>query len=133
MRADTKPRVLIVDDEEDVVRPVAFRLGVEGFDVMMEPDGRLGYERVMSDRPDLIILDVMMPEIDGISLCRILKNDDETAAIPIIMLTARTTMGDVEQAFEALADDFVGKPFEWPELYGKINRALALSRTAGRA
>lgn len=133
MTANQKPRVLIVDDEEDVVRPVAFRLGVEGFDVMMEPDGRLGYERALSDRPDLIILDVMMPGIDGISLCRILKEHVDTAEIPVIMLTAKTTMGDVEQAFDALADDFVGKPFEWPELFGKINRALACSRSTSHA
>ncbi len=127
MAAKSKPRVLIVDDEEDLVRPVAYRLGIAGFDVMMEPNGRLGYERAMSDRPDLILLDVMMPGLDGLSLCRILKDQADTAAIPVIMVTAKTTMGDVEEAFDALADDFVGKPFEWTELFGKINRALVFA------
>jgi DNA-binding response OmpR family regulator len=122
--------ILIVDDEEDVVRPLAFRLGVEGYAVLMEPDGELGYRTAVSERPDVILLDVMMPGIDGLELCRILKGKPETAHIPIIMLTARTTIGDVEKAFEVQADDYVGKPFEWPELFGKIVRALARSAVA---
>jgi DNA-binding response OmpR family regulator len=127
-----KPSILIVDDEEDVVRPLAFRLGVEGYDVLMEPDGELGYRTAVAETPDVILLDVMMPGIDGITLCKILKNKPETAHIPVIMLTARTTIGDVEKAFEVNADDYVGKPFEWPELFGKINRALARSAVAER-
>jgi CheY-like chemotaxis protein len=70
----------------------------------------------------------MMPGIDGLSLCEILKTREDTADIPIIILTAKATMGDVEKAFAVRADDFVAKPFEWPELFGKINRCLALSR-----
>jgi DNA-binding response OmpR family regulator len=123
--AETKQTILIVDDEEDVVRPLAFRLGVEGYDVLMEPDGELGYQTAVNEMPNIILLDIMMPGIDGITLCKILKDKPETAHIPIIMLTARTTIGDVEKAFEVRADDYVGKPFEWPELFGKINRALA--------
>lgn len=122
---ETRQSILIVDDEEDVVRPLAFRLGVQGYDVLMEPDGELGYETAVSQTPDIILLDIMMPGIDGITLCKILKDKPETRHIPVIMLTARTTIGDVERAFEVHADDYVGKPFEWPELFGKINRALA--------
>jgi DNA-binding response OmpR family regulator len=124
---EAKRSILIVDDEEDVVRPLAFRLGVEGYSVLMEPDGELGYRTAVSELPDVILLDVMMPGIDGLTLCKILKDNAETAHIPIIMLTARTTIGDVEKAFELQADDYVGKPFEWPELFGKIRRALARS------
>lgn len=120
-----KTRILIVDDEEDVVRPVAFRLGVEGFDVLIEPDGELGYQTAISELPDLILLDVMMPRIDGVTLCRLLKERAETRHIPIVMLTAKTMMGDVENAFAAHADDYVSKPFEWEELLGKMLRALA--------
>ncbi|MCB1021299.1 MAG: response regulator [Acidobacteria bacterium] len=120
-----KQSILIVDDEEDVVRPLAFRLGVQGYDVLMEPDGEQGYNTALRETPDIILLDVMMPGIDGITLCRMLKEAPETSHIPIIMLTARTTIGDVEKAFAVNADDYVGKPFEWPELSGKINRALA--------
>lgn len=124
-QTEPKQTILIVDDEEDVVRPLAFRLGIEGYDVMMEPDGELGYETAVNQMPDVILLDIMMPGIDGIALCKILKDKPETSHIPVIMLTARTTIGDVEKAFEVNADDYVGKPFEWPELFGKINRALA--------
>lgn len=124
-QTEPKQSILIVDDEEDVVRPLAFRLGVEGYDVLMEPDGELGYETALSQMPDIILLDIMMPGIDGITLCKILKDKPETSHIPVIMLTARTMIGDVEKAFEVNADDYVGKPFEWPELFGKINRALA--------
>ena len=120
-----KTRVLIVDDEEDVVRPLAFRLGVEGFEVMLEPDGELGYQTAASKLPDIILLDVMMPGMDGVTVCRLLKENAETQHIPIVMLTARTTMGDVENAFGAHADDYVAKPFEWEELLGKMHRALA--------
>jgi len=122
---EAKLRVLIVDDEEDVVRPLAFRLGVEGFEVMLEPDGELGYQTAVSKLPDIILLDVMMPGMDGVTLCRLLKERAETQHIPIVMLTAKTTMGDVENAFSAQADDYVGKPFEWQELLGKMHRALA--------
>ena len=122
--SNDRRRILIVDDEEDVVRPLAFRLGVEGFDPLLEPDGESGYRAAVEERPDLILLDVMMPGIDGVTLCGILKGKAETRDIPVIMLTAKTTMGDVEKAFAAQADDYVAKPFEWSELIGKIHRAL---------
>jgi DNA-binding response OmpR family regulator len=124
---EQNPTILIVDDEEDVVRPIAFRLSVQGYQVLLEPDGELGFETAVSEHPDLMVLDIMMPGIDGLALCEILKSRDDTKDIPIIMLTAKTTVGDVEKAFAARADDFVAKPFEWPELLGKINRCLALS------
>jgi DNA-binding response OmpR family regulator len=124
---DLQPIILIVDDEEDVVRPIAFRLNIQGFEVLLEPDGELGFETAVSEHPDLILLDVMMPGLDGFSLCEILKTRDDTNDIPIIMVTAKTTVGDVEKAFASHADDFVAKPFEWTELLGKINRCLALA------
>ena len=119
-----KLKILIVDDEEDVVKPIAFRLDIQGFGVLMEPDGDLGFQTAVAELPDLILLDIMMPGIDGLTLCQVLKQRADTSQIPIIMLTAKTTMGDVEKAFAANADDYVSKPFEWPELFGKINRCL---------
>jgi len=118
-------RILIIEDEEDVVQPVAFRLEMQGYEVLMEPDGELGFQTATTELPDLILLDVMLPGIDGLTLCGILKEREDTRTIPIIVLTARTTMGDVEKAFSAHADDFMAKPFEWSELMGKINRCLA--------
>jgi DNA-binding response OmpR family regulator len=130
--APAMPTILIIDDEEDVVRPIAFRLDVQGFEVLMEPDGELGFETAVRDRPDLILLDVMMPGIDGLSLCQILKERDDTGHIAIIMVTAKTMMGDIEKAFAAHADDYVTKPFEWAELLGKINRCLGAPRASSR-
>jgi DNA-binding response OmpR family regulator len=123
MQAGSKA-VLIVDDEQDIVCPIAFRLEVEGFRVIIEPDGQLGYDRAVLERPDLILLDVMMPGIDGVTVCRMLKQRAETAGIPIVMVTAKTTMGDVEHAFGAGADDYISKPFEWPELLAKVQRLI---------
>jgi DNA-binding response OmpR family regulator len=129
--AASKTTILIVDDEEDVVRPIAFRLEMQGFNVLLEPDGELGFQTAISKFPDLILLDIMMPGIDGLTLCNILKERDDTGEIPVIILTAKTTIGDVEKAFAAKADDYIAKPFEWEELFGKINRCLAQRAVPG--
>jgi DNA-binding response OmpR family regulator len=120
----TPPSVLIVDDEQDIVRPLAFRLEVEGFRVALEPNGQLGYDRAVAEKPDIILLDVMMPGIDGVTLCRMLKDEETTRHIPIIMVTAKSRMGDVEAAFHARADDYVSKPYEWAELRLKMRKLL---------
>lgn len=123
--------ILIVDDEEDIVRPVAFRLGAEGYDTLMEPSGELGFQTALDKLPDAIIADVMMPGIDGVTLCGLLKRRPETCRIPVVMLTAKSRMGDIEDAFEADADDYVTKPFEWSELIGKLRRAIDLAERRG--
>jgi DNA-binding response OmpR family regulator len=115
---------LIVDDEQDIVRPLAFRLEVEGFQVTLEPNGQLGYDRAVAEKPDIILLDVMMPGIDGVTLCRMLKEKESTQHIPIIMVTARSRMGDVETAFHAHADDYITKPYEWAALHQKMRKLL---------
>ena len=122
-----KTTILIVDDEEDVLRPIAFRLEAEGFKVLLEPDGDLGFQTAVASLPGLILLDIMMPGMDGLTLCNLLKGREDTGAIPIIILTAKTAVGDVENVFKSGGDDYVAKPFEWDELYGKINRCLAHS------
>lgn len=136
MSRETEPqRILIVEDEEDVVQPMTFRLVMEGFEVLVEPDGELGFQTATAELPDLILLDVMMPGMDGLTLCKILKEREDTGRIPIIIFTARTAIGDVEKAFAAGADDYIAKPFKWEELLGKVNRCLAgqqpLSTLAG--
>ena len=68
--ATERPKILIVDDEEDVVKPIAFRLDNQGFEVLMEPDGDLGFQTAVAELPDLILLDIMMPGIDGLTLCQ---------------------------------------------------------------
>jgi len=129
--SDSKTTILIVDDEEDVVRPIAFRLEMQGFNVLIEPDGELGFQTTIAQLPDLILLDIMMPGLDGLTLCNILKSRDDTADIPVIILSAKTTIGDVEKSFAAKADDYIAKPFEWEELFGKINRCLAQRAVPG--
>ena len=129
--SDSKTTILIVDDEEDVVRPIAFRLEMQGFNVLLEPDGELGFQTTIAQLPDLILLDIMMPGLDGLTLCNILKSRDDTADIPVIILSAKTTIGDVEKSFAAKADDYIAKPFEWEELFGKINRCLAQRAVPG--
>lgn len=125
MRSNSSPgTVLIVDDEQDIVRPLVFRLEVEGFQVALEPNGQLGYHRAVAERPDIILLDVMMPGIDGVTLCRMLKETESTRDIPVIMVTAKSMMGDVEAAFDAQADDYVSKPYEWAELHQKMRKLL---------
>jgi DNA-binding response OmpR family regulator len=124
-RKTARQRILIVEDEEDIVQPIAFRLEKQGFEVLLEPDGELGFQSATAELPDLILLDVMMPRMDGLTLCKILKEREDTGHIPIIIFTAGTTIGDVEKAFAAHADDYIGKPFEWAELLGKVNRCLA--------
>jgi CheY-like chemotaxis protein len=125
MRSNSTPgTVLIVDDEQDIVRPLVFRLEVEGYQIALEPNGQLGYHRAVAERPDIILLDVMMPGIDGVTLCRMLKETEATRDIPIIMVTAKSMMGDVEAAFDAQADDYVSKPYEWAELHQKMRKLL---------
>lgn len=125
MGSNSNPRsVLIVDDEQDIVRPLAFRLEVEGYQVALEPNGQLGYARAVAERPDIILLDVMMPGIDGVTLCRMLKEQESTRDIPVIMVTAKSRMGDVEAAFAAQADDYISKPYEWAALRQKIRKLL---------
>ena len=94
--------MLIVDDEQDIVRPLAFRLEVEGFRVSLEPDGQMGYDRAVAEHPDLILLDVMMPGLDGVTVCNMLKQRVETQGIPIIMVTASGTDENKKKAVRGL-------------------------------
>lgn len=126
---DGCPKILLVDDEEDVVRPIAFRLAAEGYDTLLEPNGELAFQTAVDHAPDIVVTDVMMPGIDGLTLCALLKKRPETSRIPVIMLSARSSMGAVEEAFAVDADDYVAKPFEWSELLGKIRRALDRPRS----
>lgn len=120
-------RILVVDDILPNRKLLEAKLTAEYFDVLLASDGPTAIAIAKEQLPDLILLDVMMPGLDGFSLCEILKTRDDTNDIPIIMVTAKTTVGDVEKAFAVKADDFVAKPFEWQELFGKINRCLAMS------
>src|SRR5438093_4034999 len=109
-------RVLIVDDDPDIQRLISYNLSQAGYDVTTAATGRTALDAVYGDPPDLIILDLMLPDIDGLEVCRTLRQRQNSAAIPIIMLTARGEEIDRVVGFELGADDYVMKPFSPREL-----------------
>lgn len=113
-------RILIVDDEIDLVDALATRLEAQGFEVLKALDGKEGYEKAHSNRPDLMILDLRMPRMDGFQVCRLIKFDDELKAIKVIILTAHNSASDREACKTVKADAFVGKPYEFDQLYQQI-------------
>jgi DNA-binding response OmpR family regulator len=123
-----KPRILLVDDEPSLVKVVGKRLEVEGFDVSVAMDGEEALAQVAATRPQLIILDVMLPKLNGHEVCRKLKWDARYQKIPIIMFTAKVQEKDEKIGFEAGADGYIRKPFRAPELIEKIRALLAEHR-----
>ncbi|MEM6313721.1 MAG: response regulator transcription factor [Planctomycetota bacterium] len=121
--ADAK-LVLIVDDERDLVELVTHNLSRSGYRTMAAGDGRTALDRARRDKPDLIILDVMMPNVDGHEVARRLKGDPETAHIPIIMLTAKAEETDEIVGLKIGADDYVTKPFSMKVLIARMESVL---------
>lgn len=119
--------ILVIEDERDLLDLVAFNLEREGYRVLTALDGKDGLETARTRSPDLIILDLMLPEIMGTDICRILKNSDKTSHIPIIMLTAKGEEIDRVVGFEVGADDYVVKPFSNRELLLRIRAILRRS------
>ncbi len=117
-------RVLIVDDEKDIVDLVAYNLEKEGFRVLKAYDGEKALELARTSKPHLILLDLMLPGIQGLEVCKILRNKTETASLPIIMLTAKGDEVDKILGLEIGADDYVTKPFSIKELMARIRALL---------
>ncbi|OLC93343.1 MAG: DNA-binding response regulator [Acidobacteria bacterium 13_1_20CM_2_57_8] len=113
-------RVLIVDDDPDIQKLVSYNLGQAGFEVTTAGTGRNALEAVQKHPPDLIILDLMLPDVDGMEVCRTLRQRDSSRHIPIIMLTARSEEIDRVIGFELGADDYVMKPFSPRELVLRV-------------
>jgi len=120
-------RILVVDDLPENVFLLQDRLENEGYEVITAYDGKTGIAKAISDMPDLILLDVMMPEMSGIEACKILKHDPATADIPIIIVTAKSGAEDAKEGLEAGAFDYIKKPFEKVEMLARINSALKLA------
>ncbi|NNE90944.1 MAG: response regulator [Verrucomicrobiales bacterium] len=127
------PTILIVDDEEDLRDLVAQRLEREGFKTLHAADGLTGQKLATKKKPDLIVLDLMMPGKDGITVCRDLRKDSRTSKIPILMLTARSGLDEKITGLELGADDFMTKPFSPKELVLRVRNILrrTLSIDAG--
>lgn len=121
---DKKPRILLVDDEPDVLSMTKMRLDAGGYEVITAVDGLSGYKTAKSEALDLIILDIMLPGMDGYHICQLLKMDQKYRHIPVIILTARGQKEDQELAQRVGADCFMVKPYETLEFMGKIKELL---------
>jgi phosphate regulon transcriptional regulator PhoB len=119
-----KATILVVDDEKDILELVSYNLQKEGFHIQTSQNGEDALEKIRSDRFDLLILDLMLPGIQGMELCKVLKSDNETASIPIIMLTAKSEEFDKVLGLEMGADDYITKPFSPRELVARVNAVL---------
>ena len=124
VETDQPPLVLAAEDDEIVLGLVVYRLEHSGFRVITARDGEEALQLALAERPDLAVLDVMMPKIDGIELTRRLRSHEETRAMPIILLTARVQEADVDRGFEAGADDYLRKPFSPQELKSRVHALL---------
>jgi two-component system phosphate regulon response regulator PhoB len=119
-----KNKILVVDDEPDSVELVEFNLKGAGYDVITAADGQEALKKARGVLPQLIVLDVMLPEVDGLEVCKILRRDARTRAIPILMLTAKAAEIDRVLGLELGADDYVTKPFSPRELVLRVKRLL---------
>jgi len=117
-------KVTIVEDDLNLLNSVAEKLRAEGYTVSTATDGELGWERVRADMPDLLVLDIMLKKLDGLSLCRMIRSDAATSHIPIIMMTARANEVDKIVGLESGADDYIVKPFGLGEFLARVRARL---------
>jgi DNA-binding response OmpR family regulator len=117
-------KILIVDDEVDLVETVRFPLEMEGYHVLVSYNGEDALNQARKENPDLILLDLMLPKLDGYKVCRLLKFDDRYKHIPILMLTAKTQEKDKALGMETGANEYITKPFEIDHLLKKVKTYL---------
>jgi phosphate regulon transcriptional regulator PhoB len=123
----TQKKILVADDEKDIVALVSFNLDREGFAVSRAYDGQKAWEMVNAEKPDLVILDLMMPGLSGMEVCARLRRQETTASLPIIMLTAKSDPVDKILGLEIGADDYLTKPFHVRELVARVRAVLRRS------
>lgn len=142
---DSQARILVVDDNRAIVRLVEALLQKEGFETLTAFDGLEGLEKAREEKPDLVILDIVMPKMDGYEVCRLLQNDPETAAIPVLVLTVKGQVDDPSlddqtiesriqeqmEGFEVGAADFLSKPIKARELLERVRGLLWFDRFPG--
>jgi DNA-binding response OmpR family regulator len=125
-----RSRILVVDDEPEAVELLEFNLKQAGFEVISAPDGAQALKKARSTVPNLIVLDLMLPEIDGLEVCKMLRRDPATARVPIIMLTAKAAELDRIVGLELGAEDYITKPFSPRELVLRVKKVLERGRAA---
>jgi two-component system alkaline phosphatase synthesis response regulator PhoP len=120
----SKKRILVVDDEVDLVETVRFSLELEGYEVLVAYNGEEALNQARKENPDLILLDLMLPKLDGYKVCRLLKFDERYKHIPILMLTAKIQEKDKITGMETGANEYITKPFDMDELMKKVKGYL---------
>lgn len=120
-----RAKILVVDDNEKNVELLEAILLAADFEVLKAYNGKQAIEMVGKERPDLLLLDIMMPQLDGFQVCEILRKDSQNTGLPVIMVTAKDKESDIVQSLEKGADDYVVKPINKKELLGKIEDMLA--------
>ena len=128
-----KIKILLIEDEEDIGALIKLQAELAGYKVYIETDGLNGYLAVERERPDLIILDIMLPGLDGLDLCRKIKSNPLLQAIPIIMISAKSEEVDIVLGLELGADDYVAKPFSLKVLFSRIKAVLRRGKEAEKA
>ncbi|NLK42691.1 MAG: response regulator [Planctomycetes bacterium] len=126
-------KILIVEDEDDVIELVRYNLEKEGYLTDVAVTGREALVKAKSGVPDLVLLDLMLPEIDGLQVCKVIKNDPETAGVAVVMLTAKGTESDIVVGLEMGADDYITKPFSPRVLLARVKAVLRRQEQAGEA
>ena len=120
----SKGKILVVDDEIYIVHILDFSLGMEGYEVVTALDGEQALEKVKTEKPDLIVLDIMMPKLDGYEVCKNIKSSATTQHIPVILLSAKGRNVDQKLGFDVGADDYITQPFRPRKLVERINQLL---------
>ena len=123
-------RVVVADDDPDIVDILEFNLRAAGYDVLTAEDGEAARDLILAAVPDLVVLDIMMPKMDGLEVLTVIKAHTQTRSIPVVMLTAKTSDNDLWQGWDAGADYYITKPFDLEELlrfigYLQVNGQLA--------
>jgi phosphate regulon transcriptional regulator PhoB len=130
MATVAQKKILIVDDEKDIVELIAYNLEQEGFTVLRAYDGQAAWETVKTEKPNLAVLDLMLPGISGLEVCKLIRRHRETESLPVIMVTAKSDQVDKILGLELGADDYMTKPFHVRELIARIRAVLR--RSEGR-
>ena len=124
MEQKNKKKILVVDDEQDIVTLIKRRLEISGYEVIEAADGSEGLEKARKEKPDLVILDIMLPKIDGFQVCRMLKFDTDFKDIPVMLFSARAGEHDRATGQEAGADAYLVKPFDSGALLAQVKQLL---------
>ena len=120
----SRGRILVVDDEIYIVHILDFSLGMEGYEVVTALDGEQALAKANEHKPDLIVLDIMMPKMDGYETCKALKENPDTRDIPVILLSAKGRNSDQQAGYDVGAEDYITKPYAAAELLARVQRVL---------